>query len=79
MKCKEGQIIQEWEKRKKNGSASDSLPNTESKPGPVAPSVGFGKQFSLLKSSCKLLFLSKIARCESKTRLCWKKPTKSSH
>lgn len=81
VKCREGQIIQEWENRKKKGSAVAVCPtlSPESKLGPVAPSVDVGQQFSHLKSSYKLPFLLQIARSESQTHLCWKKPTKSNH
>lgn len=50
MKCREGQIIQEWENRKKEGSALDVCLTLrpESKLGPVPPVVDIGQQFSHL-------------------------------
>lgn len=53
MKCREGQIIQEWEYRKKKGPALAVCPtlSSESKLGPFPPVVDIGQQFSHLKSS----------------------------
>lgn len=67
VRCREGQTIQEWEYWKKKGSALPVCPrlSPESKLGPIPPVVDIGQRFSHLKSSGKLPFLFKIARCES--------------